>query len=94
MVIEKDDWRLQCQEKYLQGITLYWKTYTRYSETWDHAHCEFCWAEFCLEGCSASLLEGYATEDNYRWICRTCFDDFKEMFNLQIGDLDKNGSAK
>jgi hypothetical protein len=24
------------------------------------------------------LTEGYVTDDNYRWICRQCFQDLKE----------------
>ena len=46
---EKNDWRLTGQENYLKGVTLYWKKYSRYSDTWDHDHCDFCWAEFCLK---------------------------------------------
>ena len=62
-MVEKDDWRLTGQEEYLQDATLYWKKYRPYSDTWDHDHCAFCWAEFCLAGCDDALSEGYATED-------------------------------
>jgi hypothetical protein len=81
---EEDDWRLQGQETYLKDITLFWKTYTRYSESWDHDHCEFCWAEFTEENRSDVLHEGYATEDNYRWICEECFEDFKDLFDWKV----------
>jgi len=81
---EKNDWRLTGQENYLKGVTLYWKKYRRYSNTWDHDHCDFCWVEFCLEGCEDSLIEGYATEDDYYWICETCFKDFKDMFQWKL----------
>jgi hypothetical protein len=40
------DWRLTNQEDYLKGVSLVRKTYTRYSESWDHDHCSFCWVEF------------------------------------------------
>ena len=80
-MIQDDDWRLQGRERYLKGVTPYWREYSRYSETWDHDHCAFCWAKFCVaSACPDSLQEGYATEDNYRWICEKCFEDFKEMF--------------
>ncbi len=85
MIIRKDDWRLSGQERYLQGATLYWKPYTRYREDWDHDHCEFCWAKFMVEDYSDVLHEGYATEDDYRWICESCFEDFKDMFEFKLG---------
>jgi len=85
-MIDKDEWRLHGQEKYLKGVTLYWRTYTRYSDTWDHDHCAFCWAEFMVEDYSDVLHEGYTTEENYHWICKQCFEDFKDMFAWKIGD--------
>ena len=74
----KGDWRLQGQEKYLKGVTLERKKYVKYRDGWEHDHCEFCSAKFSLE--KGDLHEGYATEDNYRWICDTCFNDFKDLF--------------
>jgi len=63
---------------------LYWKKYTQYSEKWDHDHCAFCGTKFSPEGCPGSLREGYATEDNYRWICPTCFEDFKDTCEWKV----------
>lgn len=34
------------QEKYLEGAALVRRPYKRYSESWDHDHCEFCGATF------------------------------------------------
>ena len=82
-MIEANDWRLQGQEKYLLGVRLVWKKYSRYSQDWDHDHCEFCWAKFMQEEGPDILHEGYATEDNYRWVCQKCYNDFKEMFKWQ-----------
>ncbi len=57
----------------------------RYSESWDHDHCEFCWAKFAEEILIPdSLHEGYATADNYRWICEACFEDFKDQFGWRL----------
>jgi hypothetical protein len=78
---EEDDWRLQGQEEYLKGIRLFRKKYTRHSESWDHDHCEFCWAKFSEEDYAEALHEGYATEDDYRWVCEQCFEDFKDLFD-------------
>lgn len=32
------------------------------------------------------LHQGYATQDDYRWICESCFEDFKEMFEWTVID--------
>lgn len=76
--IKKDDWRLTFQEEYLKGVELFWSTYSLYSETWDHDHCDFCWEKFSLQ--KDDLHEGYTTKDRYYWICELCFNDFKDMF--------------
>ena len=83
-MINNSDWRLQGQEKYLKGVTLYFKKYTKYRDNWDHDHCEFCRAKFSIEDHPGGLDEGYATKDNYYWICRRCFGDFKGIFRWKI----------
>ena len=83
-MVDTNDWRLTDQEQYLKGVTLYWREYTRWSESWDHDHCEFCWAKFMVEDYPDVLHEGYTTEDQYRWICKKCFEDFKNMFEWKI----------
>jgi hypothetical protein len=82
-----DDWRLIGQERFLYGVRLYWSKYSRRSETSDHDHCEFCGAKFMVEDYPGVLHEGYATEDRYRWVCRECYQDFKERFQWEeVGD--------
>lgn len=60
------------QERYLQGAALIWKPYRARSETWEHDHCDFCWAKFMDPATSEAhrtfvkehpevLTEGYAT---------------------------------
>ena len=79
------DWRLQGQEKYLKGAELCRKRHARASDSWDHDHCEFCTAKFAEEGLIPDALhEGYATTDNYRWICEQCFEDFKDQFEWRV----------
>ncbi len=78
--MEKDDWRLQGQERYLSGAILHWATWHRPRPGWDHDHCEFCGAKFMEEPRPDTLQAGYATADRYRWICPTCFEDFRERF--------------
>ena len=80
--MQKDDWRLQGQEEYLKGKTLIFEKYKPYNSKWEHDHCEFCGAKFSLN--EKDLKEGYTTFDNYRWICKRCFSDFKEKFEWTI----------
>jgi hypothetical protein len=84
IMINESDWRLQGQEKYLKGVTLTFKPYSKHREGWDHDHCEFCQAKFMEPNNHETLHEGYTTEDNYHWVCTKCFDDFKEMFSWDV----------
>lgn len=84
-MVDSSDWRLQGQEQNLKGVTLYWKRYKVTRENWDHDHCEFCWAKFAELDGSDIFHEGYTTEDEYNWICKHCFDDFRDMFNWKVG---------
>jgi len=85
---DKADWRLQGQDRYPKGVTLIHRKYRRYPDnpSWDHDHCEFCWAKFMVEDYPDVLHVGYTTEGEYRWICETCFNDFKDMFGWKIID--------
>jgi len=90
----EEDWRLSGREaqlkKYLYGITLYKRKYKRYSETWDHDHCELCMEKFAeTDLIPEALHEGYATLDNYRWICASCFNDFREKFAWTLAELEE-----
>ena len=81
------DWRRRGQEDYLLGKTLLHRTYRQYpaNPSWDHDHCEFCWAKFMVGDDPDVLHVGYCTEDEYHWICETCFEDFKEEFRWRVG---------
>ncbi len=81
---ENKDWRLQGQERYLKGVTLKYKKYSKYREGWEHDHCEFCQTKFMEKG-SDALHEGYTKKDNYHWICPQCFNDYKDQFKWNIG---------
>jgi hypothetical protein len=78
----QDDSRLAGQEAYLLGVTLIHQPWKPTDPKNDHDHCEFCWAKFAAyDGC---LHAGYATEDYYRWVCETCFRDFKDRFQWRV----------
>jgi hypothetical protein len=87
------DWRLRGQQNYLAGATLVRRPYRRYAANrdWDHDHCAFCWAKFMVEDVPGVLHEGYATQDDYHWICSSCFEDFREEFK---GTLTDDGTPK
>jgi hypothetical protein len=78
-VIEEDDWRLRKQMEYLYETELKKMNYERYSVTWDHDHCEFCWKKLMYPSDI-----GYCTLDRHRWICEECFEDFKGMFKWKV----------
>lgn len=84
MMIDKNDWRLTNQENFLKGVTLTFKPYSKYREGWDHDHCTFCQAKLMELGHPDTLHEGYATHDNYHWVCTQCFEDFEEMFEWTV----------
>ena len=80
--MNKDDWRLQGQDKYLLGKTLYFRQWKAQKQDWDHDHCEFCCDKF--SNLADGLHVGYTTKDHYYWICTTCYNDFKEMFGWNV----------
>ncbi len=78
---EVNDWRLLDQDEYMKGEKLL-KTVFNKETDGDHEHCEFCWAKFSAQ--PEDLHSGYCTLDRYRWICETCFEDFKDDFEWQV----------
>ena len=83
-MIQKDDCRIQGQDKYLAGLVLHWKKYKKLRDDWDHDHCSFCQGKFMETG--EFLKEGYATQDTRYWICEKCYEDFKTMFKWKINE--------
>lgn len=90
--MKDNDWRLQGQEKYLLRRALKWSVWTPYREGWDHDHCSFCWAKisdrpFDEHDEHVQLSAAWVTtDDNYSWICPTCFDDFRQRFEWSVDD--------
>jgi len=87
----ESDWRLTNQEKYLQGVRFEFKSYQKPRPDWDHDHCSFCMSKFApQEEIPDALHEGYASrdiagkEDGYYWVCKGCFDDFKDQFGWKV----------
>jgi len=82
--MDQNDWRRGGQDRYLKGVTLFRRAYSRYREGWDHDHCAFCWTKFMVEDGPGVLHEGYCTEDGYHWVCGTCFADFRAAFEWRV----------
>ena len=76
--MDKNDWRLMGQERYLKGKELYSTKY-KILESNDHDHCEFCGYKFI-----SGEQEGYCTTNYYHWICNECYNDFKEFFYWKV----------
>jgi hypothetical protein len=47
-----------------------------------HEHCEFCFGKFSEN--PGDLREGYASADRYRWVCETCFRDFRDEMDWKL----------
>ncbi len=75
----EDDWRLQGQESYLNGKTLYWRNYSEKSQLNDHDHCDFCTDE--ISDLPDTWHAGYSLLDEpHATICQKCYEDFKKFF--------------
>lgn len=85
-MFEGKDWRIIGNEEFFKDVTLIHQKYRRYklNPEWDHDHCSFCRAKFMVEDYPDVLHQGYATENDYYWVCENCFIDFKEMFNWTV----------
>lgn len=82
--METDDWRLNGQEEYLQGVHLQWKSFELGYPGYEHEHCEFCWQMItCLDLPDTDRC-GYATDDNHFWVCAKCFKDFQYSFEWKL----------
>jgi hypothetical protein len=82
-----DDWRIMGQPGYLFQKRLYKRSFIPNFDDKhpDHAHCEFCNDYFCAND-KQYLHEGYYEPINHCWICETCYNDFKELFQWIIED--------
>src|SRR5262249_3962696 len=82
-------WRLDFAGR-LEGGTLRYQKYKRWSASWDHDHCAACCATFAEFNGPDIQHEVYATCDDYEhgagydWLCRDCFDDLKEYAGWKL----------
>lgn len=75
----KNDWRLTNQMNYLHKKILINKQFAPFKKGWKHEHCEF-----CSKRIDSQTTDSFTTEEGYYWICKECFNDFKEMFEWEL----------
>ena len=79
------DWRLGPDEnRFLDKFEWQKKPWTQTRPHWDHDHCSFCGVEISASDEQGVLHEGYTTEDEYHWVCETCFVDFTPEMNWKM----------
>jgi hypothetical protein len=81
------DWRLGWgKDDFLRGAVFVWEEYSAPSEAWDHDHCAFCWQKFMEVDRPDVERFGYVTDTEVQewWVCRGCFEDFRERFGWQV----------
>jgi len=76
------DWREQGQEAYLSKLCFVHSKYFIYRKGWDHDHCEYCGAKFCLD--VECIESGYYAKKGYYWICPQCWNDFSNKHHLKL----------
>jgi hypothetical protein len=85
----KPDGGLDEEDRRFEGARLLRKPYERWSDTWDHDHCVYCWATFSLDTPGA-LTKGYAVQDDptfgddYSWICVSCVNKRRGLVAYDI----------
>ncbi|MBQ9986328.1 MAG: hypothetical protein IJP38_08490 [Oscillospiraceae bacterium] len=79
--MNNNDWRLTNQMNYLFRKKLIKGAFKPYREGWEHELCEF-----CAERIDNTTDEVYSTEDRYHWICKECYNDFKDMFEWEMSN--------
>jgi hypothetical protein len=89
-ILNRPDWDWAGHERFI-GAHWSWKKYIPESGPQEHEHCRICWAMFSVLD-ENGLRAGYARVDDhdpklgevYEWICKTCFDDLKDLFKWVV----------
>ena len=78
----RDDWRIMGQEGYLLDKVLIYIQFDRSLCIEDFDKCEFCSKAFD-EGKTQNEF-AYFEPNNRVWICKDCFNDFKDHFRWTV----------
>ena len=78
-----EDWRLSLASppEFYARFTWMYKPWTKTRDGWDHDHCEFCQVKISDVAVESERTQGWASDDDYYWVCDPCFTDFRETFN-------------
>ena len=85
------DWRTD-NARHLKGQRLRRKPWTKWSDRWDHDHCEACMVKFAEFDGPDIQKEGYATCEEYKhgvdygWVCVSCFNDLHEEMGWTVAE--------
>lgn len=98
-----EDWRLtEDNIDLFRGASLRRKRYKRWSASWDHDHCRFCWREFVEEGApehvAGTAHDGYTMSGpsdhprpDYYWVCAVCFEELGPTLGM-TATVDPSGT--
>lgn len=70
--------------RYLIGKTLIYNEFLASGDN-DHEHCNLCGAKFSER--QEDLHYGYVTKDNDIWICKDCYEYYKDLYRWEIETL-------
>lgn len=83
----ENDWRLDMYRGHLNGSTFRLEKFVS-TPTNDHEHCVFCMGKITDLDVPDCEKEGYVTvyerTGQTQWICKECFDEFKELCNFKV----------
>jgi len=74
------------EKEYLHNKNLQLKAFN--CELDEHQHCELCWDRFSKA--VNDLHFGYYESCSKSWICETCYNDFKDLFQWKVEQNESN----
>lgn len=85
---EEDDKNLKQIIDTYAGVVLFKRKYTKHSESWDHDHCDVCGQKLTEKPGPDDLVQGFATEDSYHWICEACVSKYNSIATWELRTTD------
>jgi hypothetical protein len=87
-ILNRPDWENSGNDRYI-GARLKWKDYDPGADPSEHNHCWVCWKTFSLldgdaERTGFAVVDDPKFGDDYNWVCKSCFDDLKDLFNWVV----------
>ena len=88
----KFDWRV-AHKDLLRGVVLREALFKGPS---DHEHCTLCWRKFMDADIPGVEWAGYVYDELPEdwWVCRACFEEFRERFGWRVVELKMNAEPR